>query len=300
MNLQIKEVSKNKFLELVYDYHYSIVMPRHTKHYLGAFLNDRLVGGLSLGWGTQPLQTIKKLFPTLETKDYYEIGKMVMLDEMPRNSESQMLAEIVKWIKHNLPIQYLYTWADGIVGKPGYVYQAANFYYGGFIWTDIYISAEGEKIHPRSAKQLLKDNADFEGKEKLFWLTPAYCQAMGIKRYRGKQFRYIYPMSGKARKELEYSTVKWSNREFPKDKDLVWKVQVGKGEYVTTDEKPEFHKLSINVNRGNYDANFGQPSRRRTPHAPDGGDRSAQQALFSPEVLSALSADSSPVPPLVM
>lgn len=294
MNLQIREVDKSKFLALVYDYHYSIVMPRHTKHYLGCFLNDRLVGGISLGWGTQPKNTITKLFPSLDTKDYYEIGKMVMLDEMPRNSESQMLSEMVSWIKHNLGIQFLFTWADGIVGKPGYVYQAANFYYGGFIWTDIYISADGEKIHPRSAKQLLKDNAEFEGKEKLFWLTPAYCKMMGIKRYRGKQFRYIYPMNKNAKKLLSSSTVKWNISNFPKDVDLVWKVQVGKGEYETTNEKPEFHKLSINVNRGNYDANFGKPSRRRTPLAPDKGDHPAQFSFFSPDVFPPIGDDTSP------
>ena len=31
--------------------------------------------------------------------DYYEIGKMCMLDEMPKNSESQMLSKVVKWMK---------------------------------------------------------------------------------------------------------------------------------------------------------------------------------------------------------
>lgn len=256
MKFQIREVSKQEFLSLVYQYHYSIVMPRHTKHYLGCFMEEKLVGGISLGWGTQPKNTITKLFPTLDTKDYYEIGKMVMLDEMPRNSESQMLSEMIKWIKSNLDIQFLYTWADGIVGKPGYVYQAANFYYGGFIWTDVYISKDGEKIHPRTTKDLCKENAIFEGKEKVFWLTPEFCKTKGIKRYRGKQFRYIYPLNKKSKKLLSSSTVNWNISGFPKDCDLTWKVQVGRGEYVSTDVRPEFSKLSINVNRKNYETNF--------------------------------------------
>ena len=33
-------------------------------------------------------------------------------------------------------LKYLFTWADGLVGKAGYVYQAFNFLYGGYIWTD--------------------------------------------------------------------------------------------------------------------------------------------------------------------
>ena len=251
MNLEIREIPKGTFLSMVRKYHYSIVMPRLTKHYLGCYLGEVLVGGMSLGWGTQPKQTIRKLFPMLDTKDYFEIGKMVMLDEMPKNSESQMISKVVKWIKNNLGIAFLYTWADGIVGKPGYVYQAANFYYGGFIWTDIYITEDGEKIHPRSAKKLLKENAKFLGKDRLFWLTPDFCKKVGIKRYRGKQFRYIYPLSKNAKKLLSESTVDWNISGFPKHADLIWKVQISKGVYEETLEAPKFSKFAAGANSKN-------------------------------------------------
>lgn len=253
---EIIEIDKAMFCNMVYQYHYSIIMPKITKHYLGCFQDGKLVGGISLGWGTQPKQTITKLFPTLNTRDYLEIGKMCMLDEMPRNSESMMLSKMVKWIKSNLKIQYLFTWADGIVGKPGYVYQAANFYYGGFIWTDIYISKDGEKIHPRSTREILKENAKFEGKEKLFWLTYDFCQLKGITRYRGKQFRYIYPLNKDAKELLNHSTVKWSISNFPKEIDLIWKIQTAKGEYKTVTTGPVFNKFSISTNQKNYDTNF--------------------------------------------
>lgn len=254
--MEIREVDKAEFLGLVYANHYSLTMPRHTKHYLGAFQGDRLVGVVSLGWGTQPKATIRKLFPMLDTHDYFEIGKMAMLEEMPRNSESQMLSAVVKWIKANLDIKFLFTWADGIVGKPGYVYQAANFYYGGFIWTDIYMSATGEKIHPRSTKALLRENAEYEGTGKLFWLTHSFCAAKGIKRFRGKQFRYIYPLSKQGKRLLSQSTVEWRQLGYPKDSDLVWKLQVGKGAYETTTTRPTFEKFSIEVNQRNYDENY--------------------------------------------
>ena len=71
---------------------------------MGCFYKDELVGVLTLGWGTQPLQTIKKLFPNLVSEDYYEIGKMCMDDKMPRNSESQMISSVVRWMKKNLPV----------------------------------------------------------------------------------------------------------------------------------------------------------------------------------------------------
>ena len=103
------------------------------------------------------------LINCLDTKDYYEIGKMCMKPEMPKNSESQMLSGVINWMKKHCPEKkFLYTWADGIMGKPGYVYQAANFLYGGFIWTQIYISDKGEKIHPRSSKRLCLENYEFD------------------------------------------------------------------------------------------------------------------------------------------
>ena len=200
---QIKEVSRSYATDFIQSLHYSKIMPKLTKHFLGCYLENELVGVLTLGWGTQPKATIAKLFDGLDTKDYYEIGKMCMKEEMPKNSESQMISAVVKWMKVNTPErQFLYTWADGIMGKPGYVYQAANFLYGGFIWTQIYISDKGEKIHPRSARKLCEENVQFKlerepdffvGKkgERIYWLTQDFLDYKNILKVHGKQFRYI-------------------------------------------------------------------------------------------------------------
>jgi hypothetical protein len=252
---EIKEVDKNLAIEFIQERHYSKVLPRLTKHWLGCFYKEELVGVLTLGWGTQPLQTIKKLFPDLKSEDYYEIGKMCMDEKMPRNSESQMISSVVRWMKQNLPEKkFLYTWADGIVGKVGYVYQASNFYYGNFIWTDIYISPSGEKIHPRSSKALLQENAKFLGKDKLFWMTPDFMELKGIRRIRGKQFRYIYPLNKKAKESLRReSTVNW-NRVYPKEGDLQWKEQKSKGEYRLLLGKPEMDLSIVEFNEKNVNA----------------------------------------------
>ena len=50
--------------------HYSPVMPKLTKKWLGAYQDDELVGVLTLGWGTNPMGTIKKMYPELTTGDY--------------------------------------------------------------------------------------------------------------------------------------------------------------------------------------------------------------------------------------
>lgn len=250
--MNIKPIDERVAVLFIQDRHYSPVMPRLTKHYLGVYVDEELVGVLTLGWGTQPLQTIRKLFPDLVTKDYYEIGKMCMDDKMPRNSESQMLSKVVSWMKKYTPDKkYLYTWADGIVGKCGYVYQGSNFLYGGFIWTDIYMSKEGEKIHPRSTRKLLEENQEFlDSDKKLFWMTYDFMKHKGIQRIKGKQFRYIYPLSKKSRKELKNSTVEWSLK-YPKEKDLEWKEMTGKGKYELLKAKPDFDLSVVDVNKQN-------------------------------------------------
>lgn len=248
-------MNKVECINFIQTHHYSKVMPRLTKEYLGFYSNDALVGIVTLGWGTQPLQTIRKLFPNtdLVTKDYYEIGKMCFSPSFNNNNQtgSQIISALVKWSKSNTECTFLYTMADGIVGRVGYVYQASNFLYGGSFWTDVYMGSDGEKIHPRSAKVLLKENAEWKGKDKLCWLTADFNKMKGIKRIRGKMFRYMIPLNKKGRKLLVDNG--W-NTSYPKDGDLLWKEQTDKGVYTNLDKQPPFVLDCVNVNRQNVES----------------------------------------------
>ena len=270
-DFKINEISRSYATDFVQSLHYSKIMPKLTKHFLGCYLKNELVGVLTLGWGTQPKATIAKLFDGLDTKDYYEIGKMCMKEEMPRNSESQMISAVVKWMKENTPErQFLYTWADGIMGKPGYVYQAANFLYGGFIWTQIYISDKGEKIHPRSSRRLCDENVQFKldrepdffvdkKGERIYWLTQDFLDHKGISKIQGKQFRYIFPLNKKARKLLKKSNVEW-NLNYPKESDLVWNKSTLEGKKQLSDmpyidgDMTEYNEKNINAHIGTLEA----------------------------------------------
>jgi hypothetical protein len=206
----IKPISLEQCFRVVEKYHYSKIKPRLTKICLGGFKDDKLVAVISLGWGVRPLHTIKKLFSDFTTKDYYEIGKMCVIDEMPKNTESVFLSLVILWLKKHTPcIKVLFTWADGIMGKPGYVYQASNFMYGGFICTDVYFTKDGEKVHPRTTGKI-GGRPTKEFLEKYEWTH-----------VKGKQFRYIYPLH---KGILKKSLWDWSNKNYPKGKDLEWKM----------------------------------------------------------------------------
>jgi hypothetical protein len=172
--------------------------------------------------GVRPIHTIKLLFPSLGREDYFEIGKMCMLESMPKNSESVFLSKTVEWIKQNTSCKILFTWADGILGKPGYVYQASNFMYGGFIWTDLYISDTGEKVHPRTSQGLAAKGDTKYGHRP----TLAELKSKNWKHYKGKQFRYIYFTCDKRERKrlLKESPMNWKT-PYPKNIDLEWKEQ---------------------------------------------------------------------------
>lgn len=237
LNFEIKERHKQDAIRFVQKYHYSPVMPVLTKHYLGFHLDGKLVGVLTLGWGTQPKATINKMFPGLSTEHYYEIGKMCLVPELngTKGAGSQMVSATIKWMKENTDRLFLYTMADGIMGKCGYVYQASNFYFGEKYWTSVYMMENGEKLHPRSTKELCKENAIFSKKKKVFWLTKDFMLHKDISKIKGYMFRYIYPLNKKAKKIMKrrnpsldktkkpqnYSKLDWS-LNYPKNEDLEW------------------------------------------------------------------------------
>ena len=237
---EVKEITKEKALEMIQKYHYSNTLPKINKYFIGFFLNNELVGVVTLGWGTRPKHTIQRIFQSLDTKDYLEIGRMCMTDEMPRNSESQMLSQLVKWIKRNIPdLKILFTWADGMLGKVGYVYQASNFIYAGYSGGEMYLK-DGIKIHVRQMKSILIPEGE---KDKRITVRPTLEQMrnFNIQHFKGKQFRYLIFLCNKKEKKrlIEECLVSLFDTN-PKDNALSWTVKnmcTGKWE---ESEKPPY------------------------------------------------------------
>ena len=247
LNLTIEEIS-NKTAEKLVIKHYptSEKLPPANKHSLGVYINDNLEGVITLGYGTRPFHTIKKMFPSLSTKDYYEIGRMCINDDFKTNTESQMLSKTIKFIKKNYKeIKLLFTWANGLEGKIGTVYQASNFLYGGYITTECYVY-NGYKLHPRGVKKLLGLNDN----RITIRPTPSQKIKYGIDHISGMQFRYCYFTCGFSEKKslIEESPFEW-NMDYPKSEDLKWKKWIAPRVWV------ECEKPVINTDKLNFTLN---------------------------------------------
>ena len=107
----------------------------------------------------------------------------------------------------------------------------------------------GEKIHPRSARLLLEENAAFDGVARRHWLTYGYCQYKGIEKINGRMFRYLYPLTKEAKRVLE-SYPEYAGLSYPKDGDLRFTMRIGLGQYHPISQ-PQFNKevCQFNVQR---------------------------------------------------
>jgi hypothetical protein len=201
-------------------------MPRITKAIYGGYQGDVLIGIVTFGGGTRPSDTIRVMFPSLITSDYFEVGKMCLRDDAPKNSESEFLCRAIKRVKADFPaLKLIFSWSDGMWGKAGYIYQASNFLYGGFIWTDAYVNSKGTRIHPRQSNKW-KKSVGLSVRAGIKTDRPNYADmyAYGLKHYSGKMFRYCRFVcdAKEQRRLLDESSFTWT-REYPKDADLEWK-----------------------------------------------------------------------------
>lgn len=219
-DVRVKEIKKREFMPLLFEYNPVKYLPRINKKFYAADYRGEQIGGMSLGWGTRPKHTIQKLFPSLDTKDYLEVGRLCISSDTPRNFDSFVMKQWFNKIQEDYPdVKVIFSWSNGMLGKPGYVYQASNFHYGGYIWTDGYFTDSGEFVHPRQTNRI-KGRPSWEQMQELGW-----------KHYRGRQFRYIFFLcsKGEQKRLLRESPFDWTKTKYPKHEDLAWKVKTEEG-----------------------------------------------------------------------
>ena len=77
-------------------WHYSDIFPPHCIVNLCYYDAIGLAGVALWGWGTRPKHTIKKLFPSLDTGDYWELARLCLRDDWatPRFGKAATAAAI--------------------------------------------------------------------------------------------------------------------------------------------------------------------------------------------------------------
>jgi len=189
-SLQISEAPNQIVDKLVEKYHYS---HKATQNRFKSFLVNNNQGFLQLGYGIRPhmKHTISK---QITTTNYCEFDRMWLSDELPKNSESQVIALLLSYLRQICPqIIFVITYADGSVGNYGTIYKASNAIPLGSVKVDFYLLADGERVHPVTMWHRHKSRA---------WATMKKLYP-GIKHIKEeRQYRFLYILHKGMRKKV--------------------------------------------------------------------------------------------------
>jgi len=127
--------------------------------------------------------------PPRETSKRYggitwELARLYLLDEIPRNSETWLIAKRVRFIKLNYPdVKFLISYADPSAGHSGTIYRAANWKQDGM--------TDDERKTPRCDYYDARTGIKYGRRGNM----PQ--DAVIERRPRIQKYRFYYPLTGK-------------------------------------------------------------------------------------------------------
>jgi hypothetical protein len=147
-NIHIQQIQPKLANDLIIKNHYSGTVAKGVVYHLGIFVEHRLLGVAQFGYGIRPKDTCRWVSET-NSDEYLELNRLWISDELGMNAESKSISLCLKWVKkHNPKLKWIISFADGMMGKVGTIYQATNFIYTGFRKDGgIWLTKEGERLH---------------------------------------------------------------------------------------------------------------------------------------------------------
>ncbi len=127
-SLTVRPISHRAAKELLVRSHYLHSMPGGTKLAFGIFSGKRLMGAVTLGVG--PFN-VHRLVAGSTRDDCLVLSRLWLADDLPKNSESRVLAVILRSIGRDTSVRLLVTYADPTAGHVGTIYQATGWLYTG-------------------------------------------------------------------------------------------------------------------------------------------------------------------------
>lgn len=228
--IYIKEIDAKLANRLIIENHYSGTVPKGVKFHLGIFIEETLYGVAQFGFGIRPKDTCKWVKGT--TKDeYLELNRLWISDKLGKNAESNSISKALKWVKEKKPeLKWIISFADGMMGKVGTIYQATNFIYTGFRKDGgMWLTKEGVRLHSVSIwhKHRTINRSILEG----IYGTPLY-------KVFGGQHRYFYFYDKELIKDLVVKQL-----PYPKQTQLKEHLNIKVGYNDTTDNFDSFMQL---------------------------------------------------------
>jgi hypothetical protein len=235
----VKEINAKDAAHLVKQYHYSGKVVPNSKIHLGVFNKEKdLCGVLSYGPPMNGDSTSSKLS---SSENMMELNRMVMRDEEPRNSESMAIGLCNKWLRKFTDIDYILSFSDGKQGNVGYIYQATNWKYIGYLVSDSFYELDGDVMHSVSVWHKYKEShRDREEKTTHQILFDNYDT---VSRIESKQHMYVLPLHHKVTFNFDTKPYPKKDTEIPILRRITYKQN---GDVLSTPHKNEFSTEILN------------------------------------------------------
>lgn len=123
--LEVKQISRDLAISYTKKYHY-LKRASPCSQAFGLFLNGEVKGVII--YGVPPSSTLLRgICGPEEYQNVYELNRLWVSDDMPKNTESFFMAQTFKHLDREIIVSY----ADSSQNHIGYVYQATNWLYTG-------------------------------------------------------------------------------------------------------------------------------------------------------------------------
>ena len=158
--LHYLRIGKSAASSFVKKHHYSHSHPGGIDFCFGIRQEDVLVGASMFGYMAGNPKGMCVCEGIEDASRYRELMRLVLIDELPKNSESRFIGWCLRWLKKHTELAAIISFADPKYGHTGVIYKASNWIYTGmqkpdrpriFLeHTDLFGTYEKE-IHPRQA-----------------------------------------------------------------------------------------------------------------------------------------------------
>jgi hypothetical protein len=135
--------------------HYSRTCPSAISHSFSITANGKLRGAAQFAYtaGAQSTGSIFK-FPYGAKEHSRELARLVLDDDLPRNSESRFVGWILRYLKSHSGIKGLLSYADPERGHDGIIYRASNWLYTGRSRVGSRLIIDGKELHTRQVSAI--------------------------------------------------------------------------------------------------------------------------------------------------
>ena len=148
--LEFRRCELKEVASFVKKYHYSHSHPGAVDYSFRLDTNGVLSGVALFGYSAGNPKAV--LHPSITVHEQRELVRLVLLDCVPNNSETQFVGWCLRWLRKNTKIRCIVSFADPAYGHVGTIYKAGNWKYVGLQKQDRpRIIVDGLEVHPKSA-----------------------------------------------------------------------------------------------------------------------------------------------------